>query len=148
MALSADELRAEIHSIFNPEPVVGSEGPEWHETPPLPRLEYSLDTTYWREFEYGSISPLMRRAVTHDEQLAAIVHAQQVPRELFFGALRLLADSIMEYHGELTYLGGVSFLQASNASQRCKLSRILLRNAPEVFIIFRPRLLSGLCWCC
>ncbi len=114
MALSADELRAEIHSIFNPEPIVGSEGAEWHEMPPLPRLstEYSLDTTYWREFEYGSISPLMRRAVTHEEQLASIVHAQQVPRELFFGALRLLAGSIIEYHGELTRSGPYRFYPA------------------------------------
>ncbi len=31
MDLDADELREEIHSIFHPEPVVGSEGEEWHE---------------------------------------------------------------------------------------------------------------------
>ena len=111
MSHDADEIRAEIHSIFNPEPIVGSEGPEWHEMPPLPRLKskYSLDTTYWREFEYGSISPLMRCAVTHDEQLAAIVQAQQVPRELFIGTLRLLGDSIIEYHGELTRSGPYRF---------------------------------------
>ena len=107
----AEELQEEIHAIFHPEPVVGSEGEEWYETPPLSRLrsKYSLDTSYWREFEYGSSSPLMRRAITQDDELAAIVKAQQVPRELFMGTLRLFGDSVLEYHGKSSRSGPYRF---------------------------------------
>jgi hypothetical protein len=94
---NSDELGASIHEICNPEPIVGSEGVEYYETPPFSRLarEYELDTSYWRPFEYGSMSPLIRHAIEDDHELAAIVQAQQVPRDLFMGTLRLLGDSIL-----------------------------------------------------
>lgn len=97
-----EELEARIHSIFHPEPVVGNEGVEFYETPPHPRLkkEYELDTSYWRPYEYGSMSRLMRRAISPDQALSDVVKAQQVPRELFFGTLRLFSDSILAHHGE------------------------------------------------
>jgi hypothetical protein len=97
-----EELCGEIHYIFNPEPIVGSEGEEWLETPPLERLtdEYGLDTSYWRPFEFGSMSSLMRQATIHDDELVSIVQAQQVPRELFWGTFRLFGDSIIEYYGK------------------------------------------------
>jgi hypothetical protein len=108
------ELCGDIHSIFNPEPIVGSEGEEWLETPPLDRLsdEYGLDTSYWRPFEFGSTSSLMRRATTHDDELASIVRAQQVPRELFWGTFRLLGDSIIEYDGKEPRNGPFRFYPA------------------------------------
>jgi hypothetical protein len=111
MDLDADGLREEIHSIFHPEPIVGSEGEEWHERLPDQRLrkEHSLDASYWREFEYGSTSALMRRAAEHDDELAAIVRAQQVPRELFMGTLRLFGDSLLAYHGQSERSGPYRF---------------------------------------
>ena len=111
MGLDADELREEIYSIFHPEPVVGSEGEEWYERLPDERLrkEYSLDASYWREFEYGSTSALMRRATKSDQETASIVRAQQVPRELFMGTLRLFGDSLLAYHGESERSGPYRF---------------------------------------
>ena len=111
MDLDADELREEIHSIFHPEPIIGSEGEEWHERLPDQRLrkEYALDASYWREFEYGSTSALVRRATNHDDELASIVRAQQVPRELFMGTLRLFGDSLLAYHGESERSGPYRF---------------------------------------
>jgi uncharacterized protein (DUF924 family) len=111
MSLDADELREEIDGIFHPEPVVGSEGEEWYERLPDERLreEYSLDASYWREFEYGSTSALVRRATKHDDELASIVRAQQVPRELFMGTLRLFGDSLLAYHGESERSGPYRF---------------------------------------
>ncbi len=111
MSYEYDELEGSIQSIFNPEPVVGSEGEEWYETPPLPRLksEYGLDTAYWRPFEYGSMSHLVRRARSDDSELAGIVQAQQVPRELFMGTLRLFGDSILAYHGQRERVGPYRF---------------------------------------
>jgi hypothetical protein len=114
MTYDYDELCGRIHGIFNPEPTIGNEGEEWYETPPLSRLktEYGLDTSYWKPFEYGSSSPLVRRASAHDDEVAAIVAAQQVPRELFFGTLRLFADSIIEYHGKAARTGPYRFYPA------------------------------------
>lgn len=114
MSYHHDELCGAIHSIFNPEPVIGNEGEEWYETPPLERLgiEFKLDTSYWRPFEYGSLSPLMRQATTHNDELAAIAKAQQVPRELFMGTLRLFADSIIEYDEKRPRIGPYRFYPA------------------------------------
>jgi hypothetical protein len=42
----------------------------------------------------------MRRSNTSDADLAAIVRAQQVPREIFIGTFRLLGDSIIRYYGK------------------------------------------------
>jgi len=85
MSYEREELEAQIYSIFHPEPIIGNEGPEFYEMFPLPRLkdEYGINASYWKPHEYGSISRLMRRAVAkHDEELAEVVRAQQVPREL------------------------------------------------------------------
>jgi hypothetical protein len=114
MSHDHDELGAAIYSIFNPEPDVGSEGEEWHETPPLERLstDFKLDPSYWRPHEYGSISALVRRARAHTPDLAAIVKAQQVPRELFMGTLRLFADSLLEYGGKKVRTGPYRFYPA------------------------------------
>jgi uncharacterized protein (DUF924 family) len=73
------------------------------------RKEYSLDASYWREFEYGSTSVLMRRATKRDDELASIVRAQQVPRELFMGTLRLFGDSLLAHRGESKRSGPYRF---------------------------------------
>lgn len=101
MSFEYDEITGRIHDVFNPEPVVGNEGEEWHERRPLSRLqtEYGLNTAYWKPLEYGSTSPLVRRTVTGDDELAGAIQGQQVPFELFMGALRLFGDSVLAYHG-------------------------------------------------
>lgn len=112
--MDAEELRGEIHSIFNPDPIVGSEGIEYYETPPLDRLriEYGLDCSYWRQFEYGSSSELMHRSKVDDVDLGITVRCQQVPFELFMGTLRLLGDSILEYHNTKDRKGPYRFYPA------------------------------------
>jgi hypothetical protein len=114
MGNHTEELRGEIYSIFNPEPVVGSEGLEYYETPPLDRLKvaYSLDCSYWRPFEYGSCSELMHRSEVDDAELGITVRSQQVPFELLMGTLRLLGDSIVEYHDEKDRKGPYRFYPA------------------------------------
>jgi hypothetical protein len=110
-----EELEAQIYGIFHPEPVIGNEGPEFYEMPPLPRLkdEYGIDASYWKPDEYGSISRLMRRAaVKDDEKLAEVVKAQQVPREQFFGTLRLFGDAILAYQGQHERSGPYRFYPA------------------------------------
>ncbi len=118
MSYDLEELEGRIHAIFHPEPVVGNEGLEFYEMPPLPRLkkEYGLDTSYWKPYEYGSMSSLMRRAVSPDDPLSDVVKAQQVPRALFFGTLRLFADSIVAHHGEKERSGPYRFYPAILAS--------------------------------
>ncbi len=100
MNYDTEQLHGEIYSIFYPEPTVGNEGFEFHETPPLKKLniEHSLDTSYWRPHEYGSLSESMRRTDIDDAQLGTIVASQPVPFELFLGTLRLFGDSILTYH--------------------------------------------------
>lgn len=136
-----DELEGSIYEIFNPEPVVGSEGIEYFETPPFSRLatEYGLDTSYWRPFEYGSMSALMRRASEDDRELAAIVQAQQVPRELFMGTFRLLGDSILAYHAQPTRTGPYRFYPGILASAWAAFeafvriySELLVKTAPSL----------------
>ncbi len=115
MSYEREELEAQIYSIFHPEPVNGNEGPEFYEMPPLPRLkdEYGISASYWKPHEYGSSSRLMRRAAAkHDEEIAEVVRAQQVPRELFFGTLRLFADAILAYQGQEERSGPYRFYPA------------------------------------
>jgi len=109
-----EELCGRVHGIFDPEPTIGNEGEEWCETPPDSRLEvkYGLNTSYWKPFEYGSSSPLVRRALVQENDLAAIVGAQQVPRELLMGTLRLFGDSIIAYHGPSRRSGPYRFYPA------------------------------------
>jgi hypothetical protein len=135
----SNELEGSIHEIFNPEPVVGSEGTEYYETPPFSRLskEYGLDTSYWRPFEYGSTSPLVRRALDDDHELAAIVQAQQVPRELFMGTFRLFGDSILGYHRQQQRTGPYRFYPGILASAWAAFeafvriySELLVKTAP------------------
>lgn len=47
----------------------------------------------------------MRRATKRDDELASIVRAQQVPRELFMGTLRLFGDSLLADRGESKRFG-------------------------------------------
>ena len=97
-----EELHGKIYDIFHHEPVIGNEGEEYYETPPQDRLtaEFGLDTSYWKPFEYGAGSALMRRATVDDNDLSSVIQAQQAPFELFFGTIRLLGDSIILYHNE------------------------------------------------
>jgi hypothetical protein len=106
------ELEGRIYDIFHPEPVVGSDGPEYYEMPPHSRLrsEYGLDTSYWRPFEYGSSSDLVRRA--YDDEISSVIQAQQVPFELFMGSFRLLGDSIIAYHREKERIGPYRYYPA------------------------------------
>ena len=97
-----EELYGQIYNIFHHEPVIGNEGEEYYETPPQDRLtaEFGLDTSYWKPFEYGAGSALVRRATVDDNDLSSVIQAQQAPFELFFGTIRLLGDSIILYHNE------------------------------------------------
>ena len=55
----------------------------------------------------------MRRAtVKDDEELAEVVKAQQVPREQFFGTLRLFGDAILAYQGQHERSGPYRFYPA------------------------------------
>ena len=114
MDYEAEELTGRIEGIFNPEPVVGSEGAEYYETPPLDRLktEFGLDLSYWKPFEYGSSSKLVRRGVHDDRDLERVIQAQQVPFELFLGTLRLFGDSIIEYHSKALRSGAYRYYPA------------------------------------
>jgi hypothetical protein len=105
MSFESDELEGAIYDIFHPEPIVGNEGIEHHEIPPSIRLttEYGFDTTYWKYFEYGTMSPLTRRTRVDDKEIATIIHAQQVPSELFMGTLRLFGDSLITYNTSAEY---------------------------------------------
>ena len=100
MDYEAEELFGSIDAIFNPEPVIGNEGEEFYETPPQDRLtaEFGLDTSYWKPFEYGADSALMRRTGIDDNDLSSVIQAQQAPYELFLGTIRLFADSIILHH--------------------------------------------------
>jgi len=144
----SDGLDVSIYEIFNPEPIVGNEGIEYHEMPPSRRLadEYGLDTSYWRPFEYGSTSPLMRRTFEDEEdhELAAIVQAQQVPRELFMGTLRLLGDSILAYHRQPKRSGPYRFYPGILASAWAAFeafvriySELLVKTVPSLHISVR-----------
>jgi len=95
-----EELEGQIHDIFHPEPDYGSEGLEWHEMPPLKRLEkhHKLDTSYWKPLEYSTISPLMRVTREEDPELATIIKSHTAPFELFMGTFRLFGDSILAYN--------------------------------------------------
>ncbi len=135
MDLDADDLREAIHSIFYPEPVIGSEGEEWYERLPDERLrkEYSLDTSYWREFEYGSGSALMRHTTRQDAELSSIVRAQQAPRELFLGTLRLFGDSLLVYHGEPERSGPYRFYPGILVSAWASFEALVRINS-ELFV--------------
>jgi hypothetical protein len=95
-----EELYGNVEDIFNPEPVIGNEGEEYYETPPQQRLtaEFGLDTSYWKPFEYGAGSVLVRRATIDDNDLSSVIQAQQAPYELFFGTIRLFGDSMVLYN--------------------------------------------------
>jgi len=151
MSRNLDELEGHIHGIFHPEPVVGNEGPEFYEMPPLPRLEkeYGLDTSYWRPFEYGTVSSLMRRATARDDALADVVKAQQVPRELFFGTLRLFGDAILGYHAQTDRSGPYRFYPAILVSAWASFeaylriySELLVRTAKELPVTVKDALLE------
>jgi len=106
-----EELYGKVEDIFNPEPVIGNEGEEYYETPPQQRLtaQFGLDTSYWKPFEYGAGSALVRRATIDDDDLSSVIQAQQAPYELFFGTIRLFGDSLVLYadanprHGPYRY---------------------------------------------
>src|ERR1700686_3615975 len=136
MSYEAEELEAQIYSIFHPEPVIGNEGPEFYEMPPLQRLkdEYGVDTSYWKPHEYGSISRLMRRAAVKDDvDLAEVVKAQQVPREQFFGTLRLFGDAILAYQGKEERSGPYRFYPAILVSA-CASFGAYVRIYSELFV--------------
>jgi len=114
MEYEAEDLRARIYNIFNPEPDVDNEGFCYRETRPHERLikEYRLDTSYWEPYEYSSSSDLMRRAKNNDDGIGEIIRAQQVPRELFLGTLRLFGDSIVAYADEQKRTGPYQYYPA------------------------------------
>jgi hypothetical protein len=155
MSFEHDELAGRIHSIFSPEPVVGNEGEEWHERPPSQRLktEYGLDTTYWKPFEYGSTSPLMRRAAISDSELAGAIQAQEVPRELFIGTFRLFGDSILAYHEKPERSGPYRFYPAVLMSAWASFeafvriySELLAKTVPGLPAIVQQQLLEREEW--
>jgi hypothetical protein len=137
----AEELEGIIHSIFNPEPTVGNEGEEYYETPPLDRLktEYHLDLSYWRPFEYGSTSPLMRRALNDRDEISTVLQAQQVPFELFLGTLRLFGDSIIAYHPERLRSGPYRYYPAILMSAWASFEAFV-RTYSELFVKTVPNL--------
>jgi len=102
MDYEREEFVAKVLDVFEPNSVVDNEGEHFPERPPGERLTtvFGLDTSYWRPFEYGSSSELMRRCTENDPEIGAIIQSQQVPHELMEGALRLFADSIIAYHGK------------------------------------------------
>ncbi len=99
-----------IHWLFNPEP--DEDGIEPREFPNKRITEQlKLDMTYMESFDWegSSVHKYTRLCPTDEQSIHVLTKNKDVPNRLFGTALRLYADSIMEYHDKKEREGELRF---------------------------------------
>jgi hypothetical protein len=95
-----DDLAAEIHGIFNPEPDENGNRREW----PTERLKkhHGLDFTYMEDWlwEGATSHPNTRLWPKKEPGGDELTRSMDVGRRLFYSALRVFGDSILTYATE------------------------------------------------
>ena len=100
----------EIHWLFNPEP--DEDGIAPREFPNERIREYhKLDMSYMEglDWEGSSVHKYTRLCPTDEKNIHVLTRNQDVPERLFGTALRLYADSIIEYHNKKEKEGELRF---------------------------------------
>ena len=91
----------EIHWLFHPEPDEDGNAPREF---PNKRISehYGLDVSYMKSFDWegSSVHKYTRLCPAEEKRIQVLTKNQDVPDRLFGTALRLFADSIIEYHNK------------------------------------------------
>lgn len=97
--MNLEELRDEIHYLFNPEP--DDDGTMFRELPhPKLRSSTNFDFSYLETFawEGSSIHEHTWHCPDNEERIHTLTRNSDVPVRLFDAALHIFADSIIAYH--------------------------------------------------
>jgi hypothetical protein len=98
-AIDIEELREQLELLFNPEP--DDDGLPLREYPNSRlRDTLRLNFDYMNSFDWEGSSghKYTRLAPENESQVRVLTRSQDMPERLFISALRLMADSILEYH--------------------------------------------------
>lgn len=100
----------EIHWLFNPEPDEDGIAPREFPNERI-REYYKLDMSYMEglDWEGSSVHKYTRLCPTDEKNIHVLTRNQDVPERLFGTALRLYADSIIEYHNKKEKEGELRF---------------------------------------
>lgn len=100
----------EIHWLFNPEPDEDGVAPREFPNKRI-REHYKLDMSYMESFDWegSSVHKYTRLCPSEEESIHVLTRNQDVPDRLFGTALRLYADSIIEYHDKKEKEGELRF---------------------------------------
>ncbi|MCH7535747.1 MAG: hypothetical protein IH948_08410, partial [Bacteroidetes bacterium] len=108
--MDIEEFKEGIKYLFNPEP--DEDGLMLREYPnerlrKNPGLVFEYMENY--DWEGSSLNQYTRICAEDEEQIHTLTRNQDVPYRLFISALRLFADSIIEYHSEEDKKGDIRF---------------------------------------
>ena len=108
--MDLESFKEDIESLFRPEPDEGGIPPREFPNPRL-RDKLRLNFDYMENFDWegSSIHKYTRLCPQNEEQLHALTRNKDVPDRLFETALRLMADSIIEYHPARTREGDIHY---------------------------------------
>jgi len=106
--MDIEELR-QLGLLFNPEPDDGIPPREFPNTRLRDTLQLNFDCMNSLNWEGSSGHKYTRLAPENEPQVRVLTRSQDMPERLFTSALRLMSDSIVEYHaakerhGEIRY---------------------------------------------
>lgn len=99
-----------IHWLFHPEPDEDGIAPREFPNKRI-REHYGLNMSYMESFDWegSSVHKYTRLCPSEEERIHVLTRNQDVPYRLFGAALRLFADSIIEYHDKNDKEGELRF---------------------------------------
>ena len=100
----------EIHWLFHPEPDEDGILPREFPNKRI-RKHFGLDISYMESFDWegSSVHKYKRLCPAEEERIHVLTRNQDIPDRLFRTALRLFADSIIEYHEKTENEGELRF---------------------------------------